>query len=123
MTRRKALGALLGGLAAVAFISGYFFVLFDPFAWGVIQSRNFTWQRFATVKEGEPIQAVIARLGEPVRQPYDFTVIIKNRGDPCASGGCKEYIFAGARWGASYKEAIVIADRNGRVVHAQARQE
>ena len=30
---------LIGGM--------YSFVLFDPFDWGVLQSRTFTWEKFA----------------------------------------------------------------------------
>jgi len=75
------------------------------------------------VKKGDHIEAVVARLGAPVRTPYEYTVMTTDPDDPCVSGGCKEYIFAGANWGASYREAIVIADRKGRVIHAQARQE
>ena len=121
--RKVVLGFVSVLVVAVLVIGGYFFALFDPFRWGVVQSTTFTWEKFATVKKGEQIGAVVARLGKPVRRPYEFKVITADPSDPCFNGGCKEYIFAGANWGASYKEAIVIADRNGRVVLAKARQE
>lgn len=124
MTTRRVLRLVFSGAAgAVLLLAAYVFVLFDPFGWGVVRSRAFTWEKFAAVKRGDQIETVIARLGEPVRKPYDFAVITKDPTDPCVNGGCKEYIFAGANWAASYKEAIVITDRNGRVIHAQARQE
>ena len=101
----------------------YLFTLFDPFEWGIVHSSNFTWEKFASVKRGEHVDAVIARLGQPVRKPYTILIMSRSSNDPCVSGGCKEYIFAGANWGASYKEAIVITDLTDRVIQAQARQE
>jgi hypothetical protein len=99
------------------------FILLDPYEWGVIESREFTWGKFASVKNGEPIEAVIARLGQPVRKPYEISVMTTDPNDPCVPKKCVEYLFAGARWGVSYKEAIVITDHRGYVVNAQARQE
>ena len=123
--RKRTVLLLVSSLTACCLlvVGLYLFILFDPFEWGVVQSHNFTWEKFASVKKGEPIEAVIGRLGQPVRKPATISVMTTNSADPCVAGGCKEYIFAGANWGASYKEAIVITDRTGRVIHAQARQE
>lgn len=113
------------GLLAVVVLSavGWVVLILDPYEWGVVQSRNFTWEKFAAVKKAEQIETVIARLGPPVRKPLQFTVLTDDAADPCIRARCMQYIFAGANWGASYKEAIVIADERGRVVLAQARQE
>jgi hypothetical protein len=110
-------------VAAVLAAAGWVVLILDPYEWGVVQSRNFTWEKFATVKKGEHIETVIASLGPPVRKPLQFTVWTDDPADPCVRGRCMQYIFAGANWGASYKEAIVIADERGRVVLARARQE
>ena len=124
MKKNAALLSVLGVALFFLLVSGlYFFTLFDPFEWGGVHSSNFTWGKFASVKKGEHIEAVIARLGQPVCEPYAISVISRNPNDPCVAGGCKEYIFAGANWGASYKEAIVITDQMDRVIQAHARQE
>ena len=39
------------------------------------------------------------------------------------AGGCRKYLFAGALFGATFKEAIVITDSGGHFIHAGARQE
>jgi hypothetical protein len=108
---------------AVLAAAGWIVLIFDPYEWGVVQSRDFTWEKFATIEKGEQIETVIARLGPPVRKPLQYTVLTNDPADPCIRGRCMQYIFAGANWGASYQEAIVIADARGRVVLAQARQE
>jgi hypothetical protein len=124
MKKKIALLSVLGTALFFLLVAGlYFFTLFDPFEWGVVRSSNFTWEKFASVKKGEHIEAVIARLGQPVRKPYAISVMTRSPHDPCVAGSCKEYIFAGANWGASYKEAIVITDQMGRVIQAHARQE
>jgi hypothetical protein len=104
-------------------IGACLFFLFDPFNWGVTQSRQFTWEKFASVKPGERIEKVIARLGPPVRRPYTYSVMTTDPVDPCVTGECKEYLFAGAKWGMSYREAIVIVDEKGYVTYAEDRQE
>jgi hypothetical protein len=119
--RKIIIVSLLLGLSFCLLVGLYYFMLFDPFGWGIVQSSRFTWESFASVKRGEPIEAVVNRLGEPVRKPEEISVMTTTA--PCVNGGCKEYIFAGADWGASYKEAIVIVDRTGRVLYAIARQE
>ena len=40
----------------------YFFTLFLSNG-GIVHSSNFTWEKFASVKRGEHVDAVIARLG------------------------------------------------------------
>jgi hypothetical protein len=123
--RKRTLVVLVSSIVASCLLGVglYLFVIFDPFEWGVVQSHDFTWEKFASVKPGEPIDSVITKLGKPVREPSTITIITTDPGDPCTSGGCKKYLFAGARWGASFKEAIVIVDPNGRVLNALARQE
>jgi hypothetical protein len=124
MKKRTIVALVSSVLASCLLAVGlYLFVIFDPFEWGVVRSHDFTWEKFASVKPGEPIDSVIAKLGNPVREPSTITIIETGPGDPCASGGCKKYLFAGARWGASFKEAIVIVDQKGRVLNALARQE
>lgn len=113
--------SVVSGILVLAVI--YAFAIFDPFKWGIVQSEYFTWEKFSTVKKGDHIGKVIELLGQPVWKPNKFSVMTTDSRDPCFSGDCKEYFFAGARWGASYKEAIVITDRNGCVLLAQARQE
>src|SRR6185295_859002 len=115
---RLALGAVLGSALLVVI---YAFVIFDPFEWGLVQSEHFTWEKFSSVKKGDDIDRVVAFLGKPVRGPVKIEVLTSDPHDPCFTGDCTKYFFAGARWGASYKEAIVIADKNGFVLLAQAR--
>jgi hypothetical protein len=112
---------LVVGLAVALFVCIVLFI--DPFEWGAVQSATFTWQEFEKVRNGDRIESVVERLGEPVRPPTSFVVLTTNPDDPCVAGGCKEYIFAGALWGATFKEAIVIVDPKGYVIHAVARQE
>jgi hypothetical protein len=101
----------------------YIVLVFDPFNWGSMRSSRFTWEKFSTIKEGDEINKVIASLGAPIEAPENFSIILGSPSDPCSSGHCKKYLFAGAAWGASFKEAIVIVDSTGHVVHAEARQE
>jgi hypothetical protein len=116
------IGVLLtGGLIVAA--AAYVILIFDPFKWGVVQSDKFTWQKFSTVKEGDKITSVVDRLGQPVWPAEDITLIRHDPSDPCVSEGCKKYVFAGAFWGATFKEAIVIADPKENVIFTEARQE
>ena len=115
------LAALLG--VGVLGAAVWMVLILDPYEWGVVQSEHFTWEKFAAVHEGERVEDVISRLGAPVRGPDRLEALTRDPADPCVRGHCMEYIFAGANWGASYKEAIVIADEHGRVVFAHARQE
>jgi len=101
----------------------YVVLIIDPFGWGEVHSSKFSWDKFSRVKEGDAIDSVVRSLGDPVEPPKPFSFILTSASDPCRSGGCRRYLFAGAAWGASYKEAIVIVDSRGRVVHAEARQE
>jgi hypothetical protein len=117
----RIVGLLVIVLAVILFV--YIILLFDPFGWGLVQSDTFTWEEFEKVRNGDRIESVVERLGEPVRPPTIFVVLTTNPDDPCFAGGCKEYIFAGAIWGATFKEAIVIVDQKGYVIHAVARQE
>ena|SRR5260221_348193 len=117
---KLALGSAVAVLLGTAVL---FFTFADPFNWGVVVSSRFTWGKFAEVKTGEEIQTVIERLGDPIQEPNPFSVLTTNPSDPCIHGDCVEYFFAGANFGVSHREAIVITDRNGRVVHAEARQE
>jgi len=112
---------LVFGLSAGILL--YYFVIFDPFQWGLVQSERFTWQVFETVRAGDRIDSVIERLGQPVRPPEEIAVLTQDPSDSCFAGGCKKYVFAGAVWGATFKEAIVIAGPKGDVVYAVARQE
>lgn len=124
MTIRTTTVLVASGLSGLLLAGAYFFIIFDPFKWGVVQSKNFSWERFATIHEGDSIDDVIKVLGDPVEKPTALNVVTTDPTDRCiVGGGCTEYRFAGARWGASYKEAIVFTDRTGRVVMAQARQE
>jgi hypothetical protein len=101
----------------------YVIFILDPFNWGEVHSPKFSWDKFSQVKEGDAIDGVIRSLGDPVEPPKPFSFIITSASDPCGSGGCRRYLFAGAAWGASYKEAIVIVDSKGRVIEAMVRQE
>ena len=101
----------------------YIILIFDPFSWGTVRSSKFTWEKFDNVKEGQAIDSVVALLGPPVRPPEDFSMLTDDPGDVCVSGGCRKYIFAGADLGVSFKEAIVIAGPDGRIVSTQIRQE
>lgn len=123
-TRRPVLRLLLS-VGCVFFVAAavYNLLLFDPFEWGVVRSEHFTWEKFSSVKEGDQIDRVIKSLGEPIRRSVEIEVMTTNPNDPCSSGGCRQYLFAGARWGASYKEAIVVTDSDGKVLFARARQE
>lgn len=125
MTIRKKLlllmMTLLFSTAACCFV--YYVIVFDPFGWGPIHSQRFSWEKFSTVREGEAISSVIERLGEPVEEPTPYTAMTLDVSDPCRSGTCMKYLFASAAWGASFKEAIVITDSKGYVIHAEARQE
>jgi hypothetical protein len=105
------------------FVFTYITLAFDPFKWGLVHSSRFTWEKFAEVKPGEQINTVISRLGEPVRPAEDLSVLTEDPRDPCVKGSCKKYLFAGADWGSTFREAIVIVDQRGTVVHAEARQE
>ena len=119
--RPRLILTVCGGMLAAAGV--YHFLLFDPFEWGVVRSQHFTWEKFSSVKEGDQIDRVIKSLGEPIRRSVEIEVMTTNPNDPCSSGGCRQYLFAGARWGASYKEAIVVTDSDGKVLFARARQE
>jgi hypothetical protein len=117
---------LLGGLLLLSLAlaaSAYIIFVVDPLKWGLVQSERFTWEEFGKVKRGDQIESVVERLGQPVRPAENFAVLTEDSRDPCAAGGCKKYIFAGAIWGATFKEAIVIADPRGNVIHAVTRQE
>ena len=104
-------------------VAFYIILLYDPLGWGIVHSQNFGWQKFASIKTGDRIDFVIETLGEPVRPPEDYTVLTEDPRDPCTAGGCKKYVFAGALWGATFKEAIVITDPRGYVIKSFTRPE
>jgi len=112
---------LLGVLLFVGF--SYVVLRFDPYRWGVVHSSGFSWPKFAQVKKGEQISAVISRLGEPIRPSEPLTVLTADRNDPCTAGGCRTYRFAGGKWGPTFKEAIVVTNSQGVVIHTEVRQE
>lgn len=122
MPKVSTVSGLLAVLVALA-AALYVILIFDPFKWGLVYSDRFTWHEFEKVDKGDSIESVISRLGEPVRPAESYVVLTNDPKDPCVAGGCRKYIFAGAIWGATFKEAIVIADARGVVVHAVVRQE
>lgn len=107
---------------ALAAATAYIVLVFDPFKWGLVQSENFSWARFQEVKKGDRIDAVVERLGQPVEVSEPLSVLTDSSRDPCARG-CKKYVFAGALWGATFKEAFVMVDSKGNVIHAIVRNE
>jgi hypothetical protein len=113
-------GLLMAGFIVVALCV---VLVFDPFKWGLVYSDRFTWHEFEEINKGDSIESVISRFGEPVRPAESYVVLTQEPKDPCVAGGCQKYVFAGAVWGATFKEAIVITDAKGFVVHAVARQE
>jgi hypothetical protein len=126
VTKKRAwiwLGSISLGILLLMAAFLYVVLLVDPFKWGRVHSAKFTWEKFANVKEGERIEAVIDRLGAPVRPAEPYRVMTVDPHDPCVRGVCRKYLFAGALWGATFREAIVITDSGGQVIHAEARQE
>jgi hypothetical protein len=112
----------LAGICVVAFCA-YLVLILDPFNWGEVHSAKFSWKKFSQIKEGDAIGNVVELLGEPVEPPKPFSFILASASDPCGLGSCRRYLFSGAAWGSSYKEAIVIVDSKGRVVESRVRQE
>src|ERR1700743_2881481 len=110
-TKPKGLAVALSLLICVAIVS---VVFVNPFNWGVRKSEHFTEARFNAIREGEPITVVIGRLGEPL-------TITKNIVFPgvCGAGECDLYEFAAfaSRWVVAHREAWVLVDHKGRVVH------
>lgn len=103
--------------AAVTFvllICGAWFVFANPFNVGVQKSEHFTEAKFDAIRNGERIDDVIRRLGKPVS-------ITKNAGFPglCRADECGMYAFTGspAAWVIGHREAWVVVDRQGRVLH------
>lgn len=123
MKRCMSIGISLLLAGALLMLCLYIVFTFDPFNWGEVHSSRFSWDKFSRVREGDAIGGVIRYLGYPVEPPKPFSFILADYADPCRSGGCRRYLFAGAAWGASYKEAIIIVDSRGRVVEAIVRQE
>jgi hypothetical protein len=125
MTKKKVV-IWMGAVCFVIFLVAaclYIIFLVDPFKWGLEHSSRFTWEKFSKVREGESIEAVINNLGAPIRPAQPLRVMTVDPRDPCVRGVCRKYLFAGALWGATFREAIVITDSRGHVVHAEARQE
>ena len=91
-----------------------FVVFVNPFNWGVRKSERFSEVKFNAIRQGEPIAAVIERLGKPL-------TITKNVAFPgvCNDGECDVYAFTGfaSKWIVAHREAWVIANHKGRVVH------
>jgi hypothetical protein len=100
----------------------YVTLTFDPFGWGKVSSDRFSWDKFATVRPGERIKSVINTLGDPVRPAEYIKSLTSNPNDPCLSGRCKKYLFSGAAWGPTFREAVVIVDSRGYVLYAVSRQ-
>ena len=124
MRRKTMLLSILGSFVTlvVAFaLASYIILTLDPFKWGVVQSSKFNWDKFDKIKEGDPVASVISQLGEPVLPAEPLKSIDPK--DPCIKGGCKKYVFAGGLWGPTFREAIIIADRNGFVIRSIERQE
>lgn len=125
MTKKKIV-IWLGGAGFLIFLVAvwfYFILLVDPFKWGLVHSSRFTWEKFSKVREGDHIEAVINNLGAPIRPAEQYRVMTVDPHDPCVRGVCRKYLFAGALFGATFREAIVITDSSGHVIHAEARQE
>lgn len=95
-------------------------VFVNPLNWGVKKSKHFAEAKVNAIREGEPIAAVIDRLGKPL-------TITKNVGLPgvCHEGECDMYAFTGiaSRWVVAHREAWVFADHKGRVVHTMVNSE
>jgi len=107
-------------VAAVLIVAGLLLLfawmwLYDPWKWGVLTSDRFSWGAFRTVKEGQDIRSVVAKLGAPVHPPSNVKALF---GGPCQAAPCLEYRFSTpSGWSiAPVREAIVIADGKGRVV-------
>jgi hypothetical protein len=110
--RRKAVGAIACTL--VVLCGTLLIVLVNPFNWGVQRSEHFTQEKFDSIRMGESIGEVTKDLGRPIG--------VTNRvGFPgiCREGECAIYTFTGkaSRWVLSYKEAWVVVNQQGRVVH------
>jgi hypothetical protein len=101
----------------------YVTLAFDPCGWGKVSSSKFSWEKFATIRKGESINAIVARLGDPIRPAEFLTTLTSHPRDPCRGGRCKKYLFSGGIWGPTFREAIVIVDPKGYVLYAFARQE
>lgn len=117
----------IAAAALVALALLYVHVFFDPLQLGVEKSARFSWERFRRVQKGEPIDRVIAALGEPIRQPETLEVINATPDDPCFPRRCRTYRFAGkSEAGAfvlGYREAIIVVGADGRVVDIVEREE
>lgn len=96
--------------------------LYDPLNWRAVTSDRFSWAAFRSVKAGEDIRSVVAKLGPPVHPPSSVKALYEG---PCYAAPCREYRFSTASgWSvAPVREAIVIADVQGRVVQVIERIE
>lgn len=105
---------LIAGLAFLLLIGGAWFLFANPFNVGVQKSEHFTAAKFDAVRNGERIEDVVRRLGKPVS-------ITKNTGFPgvCRQDECDMYAFTGlpAAWVIGHKEAWLVVNHEGRVVH------
>jgi hypothetical protein len=103
-------------LATLLALLGMFECCYDPFDWGKVVSKQFSWEKFSTIKVGDPIDKAVSLLGDPVWPPESSPTIVRRPGDPCDDGTCTRYVFSAARWGSTYREGIIIVDRNRRIV-------
>ena len=73
-TRDTTRGGIVLVLFAAGLIGAYVLVFVNPFGFGIAKSSSFTWTHFRDVKEGEPIEDVVRKLGAPIRAPEPLTV-------------------------------------------------
>ncbi len=105
---------LITVVVIVLLIAGAWFLFANPFNIGVQKSEHFTVAKFDTIRNGERIEEVVRRLGKPVS-------ITKSTGFPgiCRQDECDMYAFTGspAAWVIGHKEAWLVVNHDGRVVH------
>lgn len=103
---------LLPAVAFVFLLAGTWFLFANPFNMGVPKSEHFTAAKFDAVRNGEAIEDVVRRFGKPLS-------VTKDSGGFCGEGHCDLYAFTGlpAAWVIGHKEAWVVVNHEGRVIH------
>ena len=109
---------VLASIVTLLSVLAWIILVINPFEWGAVYSPSFTWSKFEQVKIGEPIGAVIRRLGYPISPPGLYlTNMPGGRLAACGEPSeCEAYKFAGTLL-VGGREAIVITNvRTGRVL-------